>query len=194
MVVKSALSPRPGCAPPWVSCLPLPTSSCPIHDPAHCTLVSVPLLLLKTALAKTAGDLFVTKPRLHLLPFLLTDLPAAFGTLVHTFLEAIFFDLSATRSFWLLLLILCFCFSIFFLLGPYTFAFCLGSWVTAYISKSRVMLDAHPNPHLRFSPELPVHSISGHFHPDSPKAQQLGYVPSRSGHLPPQTYPFSCIP
>lgn len=92
-VVKSALSPRPGCAPPWVSCLPLPTSSSPIHDPAHCTLVSVPLLLLKTALAKTAGDFLVTKPRQHLLPFLLTDLSAAFGTLVHTFLEALFFDL-----------------------------------------------------------------------------------------------------
>lgn len=118
MTVKSPLSPGPGSTPPWVSCLPLPTSSSPIHDPAHCALVSVPLLPLKAALAKNARDLLVAKPREHLLPFILIDLSTVFGALAHTFLETLFFDLSDTSSFWLLFLILCLYFSSFVLLSP----------------------------------------------------------------------------
>ena len=51
MTVKSCPSPGPGSTLPWVN-LPLPASSSLIRDPTHCTLVSVPLLPLKTALAE----------------------------------------------------------------------------------------------------------------------------------------------
>lgn len=94
--------------PPGVNGPPFFTSSTPIHRPAYCPLVSVPLLPLKAVLAKNASAILVYTLRELLSPFTSPD-PSVH--LAH--LPTAPSQLSDRDSSWLLLL----CLSISFLLN-----------------------------------------------------------------------------